>query len=196
MKYESQFRKYFRDVGIFTFRDARRFLKMMGASDAYAKLFVYNQVKAHGLLRVGKGYYTFVNNDALAGFAFSPFYYGLEYALTLHKLWTQMANPVIITTTSAVPGVRDSMGSRVIVRRISKKMFFGIERIKYNDIFIPVSDVEKTLVDFIYYRIGLNKEDTAAILKACDKRKLRRYASRSGKRTSISLSNIFAGIKK
>ena len=111
MIYDNDFRKYFSKVQIFSFNDAKRFLTRMGASDAYIKVFVHNQIKRHGLRKVGKGKYTFSSNDAIIGFAFSPFYYGLECALTIRKLWTQMSNLVIVTTTKAVPGIRSSMGS-------------------------------------------------------------------------------------
>ncbi|MCL5419724.1 MAG: hypothetical protein M1354_02485 [Candidatus Marsarchaeota archaeon] len=191
MIYDNDFRKYFSKVQIFSFNDAKRFLTRMGASDAYIKVFVHNQIKRHGLRKVGKGKYTFSSNDAIIGFAFSPFYYGLECALTIRKLWTQMSNLVIVTTTKAVPGIRSSMGSRIIIRRISKRMFFGIEWVNYNGVFVPVSDPEKTLVDFFYYRIGLNDEDLRSLMLACDKKKLARYARRSNNRVKLAIAKVF-----
>ena len=191
MIYDNDFRKYFSKVQIFSFNDAKRFLTRMGASDAYIKVFVHNQIKRHGLRKVGKRKYTFSSNDAIIGFAFSPLYYGLECALTIRKLWTQMSNLVIVTTTKAVPGIRSSMGSRIIIRRISKRMFFGIEWVNYNGVFVPVSDPEKTLVDFFYYRIGLNDEDLRSLMLACDKKKLARYARRSNNRVKLAIAKVF-----
>ena len=104
---------------------------LLTASDSYVKLFMHLQTKRHGLLKIGKGKYTFIRNDATVGFAFTPFYYGMEHALTIHGLWTQMTNPVIITTGKAVPGIREAAGYRIVVRRIAKRMFFGIEYLKY-----------------------------------------------------------------
>lgn len=195
MLYDREFRRYFSNVMLFTFKDAERFLKRMGASKAYAKLFIHNQIKRHGLLRVGKGRYTFSKNEAIAGFAFSPFYYGLEYALTIHRIWTQMANPVVITATKAVPGVRTSMGGRIIVRRISERMFFGMEMVKYSDIFVPVSNPEKTLLDFIYYKIGLSDIDAASLLRACDRKKLINYSKRYGRMVRIALNKFLERLR-
>lgn len=190
MKYEDKFTAFFSNVPIFTFKDASRFLNKMGASDAYVKLFMHNQAKRKKLRRVGKGYYTFHEEEEVIGFAFKPFYYGLEYSMTLHKLWSQVSMPVILTATKAVPGIRNSMGKRIMVRRISKQMFFGVEYIRYNGIFIPVSNVEKTLLDFAYFGIKLSDIDMKNILGRCDMKKLKGYAKRCGKRVSKRLSQL------
>ena len=192
MKYEAEFLRYFSKVRLFSFKDARRFLKRLGASDSYVKLFIHLQARRHGLLKIGKGYYTFVKNDASAGFAFSPFYYGLEHALTIHKLWTQMTNPVIITASKAIPGARTSMGYEVTVRRISEKMFFGIEYVRYGGVFVPVSDVEKTLIDFLYFRIGISEDDMESLLGASDKGKLARYSRRCNRRIGAAVKKLLA----
>jgi predicted transcriptional regulator of viral defense system len=193
--YEKAFRDYFSKVQLFTYKDAERFLRSMGASEAYVKLFVHNQVKRHGLRRVGRGRYTFTDNDAVIGFAFSPFYYGMEYALTIHGLWAQMTNPVVITSTTAVPGQREVMGSRILLRRISKRMFFGVEQARYNSLFVPVSDPEKTLIDFVYYRVNLNDDDLRSLVGACDRKRLERYARRCGPRVRKGLERILKQVK-
>jgi len=190
MKYETKFNKYFSNLKIFTFKDAERFLLNHNASKNYIKLFMHNQVIKHGLLKIGKGYYTFQNNEAVVGFRFTPFYYGLEYALTIMKLWTQMANPVVLTATKTVPGSRVLMGQNVTVRRISKNMMFGFEYIKYSGIFIPVSDVEKTLIDFTYYKIRLSNADIKSMLKQINHKKIERYLLKYSKHLKSSVHNI------
>lgn len=190
MKYEKEFENYFSKENIFTLGDARRFLSKLGASEAYAKLFIHNQVKRQRIFALGNGYYTFSNNEAVVGFRFAPFYYGLEYALTIRRLWTQMANPVVITASKAKPGVKEIMGHRVIVRRIAKRMMFGFEYVKYSGLFVPVSDIEKTIIDFTYYRIGLGSEDMRTLLGSADKRKLMAYALKSGARVRRSVEAL------
>lgn len=192
MLYEKRFAEHFSKVPIFTSGDARRFLKKMGASEAYIKLFMHNQLKRHGLRRIGKGAYTFNDADAVVGFAFAPFYYGMEYALTIRRLWTQMADPVIITTRKVVPGMRESAGTQITVRRISERMFFGMEQVIYEGMFIPVSDAEKTLIDLIYYRVNIGAEDMGALIAACDKEKLRKYSKRCSARVRERLGRTFA----
>ncbi|MGC9037485.1 MAG: type IV toxin-antitoxin system AbiEi family antitoxin domain-containing protein [Candidatus Micrarchaeia archaeon] len=190
MKYEKEFENYFSKESIFTLNDAKRFMSKLGASEAYAKLFIHNQVKKHRIFALGNGYYTFSNNEAVVGFRFAPFYYGLEYALTIRRLWTQMANPVVITATKAKPGEKEIMGHRIIVRRIAKKMMFGFEYVKYSGLFVPVSDIEKTVIDFAYYRIRLEDEVVRVLLDNADKHKLRVYASKSGVRVRRSIEAL------
>jgi predicted transcriptional regulator of viral defense system len=176
VKYKKAFIEYFSKLKFFSFKDAKRFLLNMGSSEDYVKLFLHNQIKRHNLFRIGKGFYTFQNNEAVIGFRFSPFYYGLEYALTIRNLWTQMASPVIITTRNVRSGRREIFGANVIIRKISKKMFFGYEYINYSGIFVPVSDPEKTFIDFFYFktpfpkecRIKLNKQKLKRYLKLCN----------------------------
>ena len=191
MLYEKRFAEHFSKVQIFTFKDASRFLKRLGASEAYVKLFMHNRLKK-GMRRIGKGAYTFQDTDAVIGFAYSPFYYGMEYALTIHRLWTQMADPVIITTRSVVPGEREAGGTQITIRKISGRMFFGTERLLYDGMFVPVSDVEKTLIDFIYYRVNIGAEDMSSLVAACNKGKLRKYSRLCSKTVSTRLNRILS----
>ena len=62
------------------------------------------------------------------------------------------------------------------------KMFFGFGMMKYYDFWIPVSDVEKTLVDFVYFREPLSKETMLEIKKRIRKEVLEDYLSRCPKR--------------
>ncbi len=190
MKYEKDFTAYFSKTAVFSSKDAGRFLRKAGASDSYIKLFLHNQVKKKKALRIGRGMYTFKDNEAVAGFMFRPFYYGMEYAMTIRRLWTQMANPVVITATSAVPGPRLAMNRKIVVRRISKRMFFGYGYVNYSGMFVPVSETEKILVDFIYYRRKLNGEDIIRLINASDRKKLAGYAKRSGRRVTMALEKI------
>ncbi|MGC8587389.1 MAG: hypothetical protein ACP5K9_03850 [Candidatus Micrarchaeia archaeon] len=93
-----------------------------------------------------------------------------------------MANPIVITASKAKPGMKEIMGHRVIVRRIAKRMMFGFEYVKYSGLFVPVSSIEKTIIDFAYYRIRLGSEDMRALLGSADRRKLMVYASKGGAR--------------
>jgi hypothetical protein len=54
-------------------------------------------------------------------------------------------------------------------------MFFGFEMIKYFDHWIPVSDVEKTFIDFVYFKEPLQEEVLAEIRKRIDRKKLDGY---------------------
>ncbi|MDP2973443.1 MAG: hypothetical protein Q8N60_00180, partial [Candidatus Diapherotrites archaeon] len=66
-------------------------------------------------------------------------------------------------------------GANVLVRRINRKMFFGFDLIKYYEHWLPVSDIEKTLVDFFYFKEPLSKETLEEIKQKLEKKKLNQY---------------------
>ncbi len=178
MKYKASFVEFFSKQIMFTTGDARRFLIKLGADESYIRLMLHYLVESGDLYSIGKGAYTFHRNEVAIGFKFRPFYYGLQYALTIRKIWTQQAVPVIVTTGRANPGARGIMGTRVILHRIDRARFFGFEYVNYGGVFVPVSDVEKTLIDFNYYHIKLSEETLESIRKEIDKVKLLEYEKR------------------
>jgi predicted transcriptional regulator of viral defense system len=176
MKYEGPFVNFFSEKSIFTTGDARRFLSVLGASEVYTRLLLHNMIRTGRLYRIGKGTYTFNKNEAVVGFEFRPFYYGMQYALTIRKLWTQQSTPVIITRRMANPGVRSALGIKVIVHRINENAFFGFDYVKYGGIFVPVSDPEKTLLDFKYYGIRIDPDTMKVLERISDRKKLEEYS--------------------
>ena len=178
MKYENAFVEFFSKQDIFTTGDARRFLSRLGAGEPYIRVMLHNLTQSGTIHRVGKGSYTFKRNESIIGFGFRPFYYGLQYALTIRKLWTQQSVPVIITKSKANPGIRDVMGIRVLLRRINENGFFGFEYLNYGGIFVPVSDLEKTFLDFIYYGVYLDPDTMKELRNKLNGSKLRDYSKR------------------
>jgi len=75
-------------------------------------------------------------------------------------------------------GVRTFEGANYIVRRIKREMFFGFELTKYGDFWIPVSGLEKTLIDFVYFRQQLNIEVLMEVRKKVDWKTLNAYLKR------------------
>ena len=74
--------------------------------------------------------------------------------------------------------MREILGSNVNIRSVDSRYLFGSDLLKYGDLSLPVSDVEKTLLDFLYFGIKLDKEAIKGISERIDHRKLRIYASR------------------
>jgi len=178
MKYEAVFADFFAKQLIFDINDARRFLSRLGASEAYIRLMLHNLAQDGKLQRIGKGTYSYNRNESIIGFKFRPFYYGLQYALTIRKLWTQQSAPVIMTRSLANPGIRDIMGIRVIVHRINEKAFFGYDYVNYGGVFVPVSDVEKTLLDLNYYGLSIDPETKERLNEMANRSKLLEYTSK------------------
>lgn len=178
MKYLREVHERFRRAPAFTITDLRVFLGRKGIGKEYLYLLVHNLLAKGELKRISRGVYTFRNESQVVGFGFRPFYYGLQEALSLRNLWEQETNPVVITPRKVRSGVRSFEGANYVVRRISRRMFFGFETVKYADFWIPVSDVEKTLIDFVYFRQPLGMEAAVELKKRADRKKLDGYLKR------------------
>ena len=190
MKYVKKFIEHFSGLPVFTTRDARLFLSGQGASKGYAQLFLANLLKSGRVRRIKKGAYTFGDDPMLAGFAFYPSYHGLQNALSILNLWEQETNTVIITPLRVRSGMREVLGGKVMVRRIGRSMFFGFEAVRYFDYWIQVSDVEKTLIDFVYFREPLGEEVLAEMKKRIDRGKLDKYLKRCPERVGKRVGAI------
>jgi len=162
----------------FTSRDAAVFFRKEGVSPAYRNLLLHKLVKQGELFPITKGVYTFRQEMQAVGFAFQPFYYGLQDALSLRNLWEQETAPVVITPRRVRTGVRKFLGNNYVVKRIDRKMFFGFSLLKYGDFWVPVSDAEKTLIDLVHFRQPVSEEALAGIKKAIRKEVLEEYLKR------------------
>ncbi len=182
MKYVKSAREHFFGQHVFSVRDLSIFLAEKGISRPYARLLLHNLLKKGEIVRVSRGIYSFKKDPAHWGFAFSPFYYGLQESLSLRNLWEQETIPVIITPLKVRPGVREVSGSNILVRRIKRKMFFGFEMMEHYDSFIPVSDTEKTLLDFQYFREPLPENALKELLRKAEGKKLESYLKKYPKR--------------
>jgi len=158
MKYIDLVRTHFRVRTIFTIKDVKRLLSQKGISLNYTYVLMNHLTKKGEIKKITRGAYTFKEEIEVVGFAFSPFYYGLQEALSLRNLWEQEVNPVVITPRKIRQGVRKFLGNNYLIKRVNRSMFFGFEMIKYYEFWIPVSDVEKTLIDFVYFKQALQKE--------------------------------------
>lgn len=190
MKHVGLVRKWLKRQPVFSIKDLRVLLAKNRISKPYSNLLVHNMLKSGELHRIAKGVYSFQSDAMVSGFAFSPFYYGLQEALSLRNLWEQETNPVIITPKKIRPGLRQIMGSNVLVRRISRKMFFGFDLVKYYDFWLPVSDAEKTLIDFVYFKEHLPKEALEELAAKINKKKLGQYLKKCNSKTSDKVKKL------
>ena len=85
---------------------------------------------------------------------------------------------MIITVRKVRNGIRSISGANALIRRIDKKYFFGYAYIKQGDFYFPVSDVEKTFIDMVYYNENISNELVASIKKRIDRKKLKSYLKR------------------
>ncbi len=176
MKYVKEFIERFSKYPLFTFNDARLVIEDIGGpSGSYTRRFLYLMLKKGRIYRVTKGYYAVKKDLEVVGLAFEPYYYGLGYALTHHGMWEQQANITVITTKAVNEGIRIIFGNNVIFKRIPEKFFFGYESIQMGNYSIHISDLEKTLIDVVYFKNQYADYVFRNISKKVDKKKLRRY---------------------
>jgi len=190
LKYLADFREHFSKKVVFTITDAKIFLSQKKISENYLYLLIHNLLKKKEIIKLSRGIYSFRKELLVAGFAFNPFYYGLQEALSLNGIWEQETIPIIITPRKTRTGIRKVLDSNILVRRIDRKMFFGFEFIKYYDFFIPVSLSEKTLIDFAYFNEPISKEVINELKKKIDEKTLKEFLKKCSKRVNLKVSNF------
>src|SRR3989338_2148832 len=127
------------------------FASVNRAVKGYSKQLIRNLVLQGKAKKLAKGCYTKYDEPSLAVFCFKPAYLGLQDAMSHHELWEQETIPVIITARKVRSGIRQVMGGNVLVRRVFPEYLFGYEPVKEGEFFLPYSDVEKTLIDMVYF---------------------------------------------
>ena len=190
----SHFAKY----PVFTYRDVELYLKGKGKRTGNLPRTISYLKSSGRLYTIRKGSYTLKRDSAVAGFAFTPFYYGLLSALTIRDLWTQDSRPEILTLRKVRNSRMHIFGdpkNTIFVHHVPAKYFFGFEVIGYAGLKVPVSDPEKTLIDLFYYKVRLSIQDYGGLLKAIDRRKLAEYLKFYDKHTSVSVTNFIKRYK-
>ncbi len=184
MKHLSFVRERFskKDFPIFTVQDVKTALSNKGISAGYVYLLFHNLVKRKEIIRITKAVYTFHKYDIVVGFAFYPFYYGFENALNMRGISEQGTNLIIITPKNVREGIRSFQGRNFRIKRIKNEFFFGYETMEYDGFKVPVSDLEKTIIDMFYFDDYIREELWPEILKNLDMKKLNLYLNRYDKK--------------
>jgi predicted transcriptional regulator of viral defense system len=173
MKYTARIRKEFSKSNKPVFSSSE--LSSFGIGPKYKKRLLHLMLARGEIKRITRGEYTFHNDLDAVGFAFRPFYYGLEDALSIMKISDQGTNPIVITLKNVRQGVRDFYGRNYVVKRIPKEFFFGYVLVRHGSFFIPVSDLEKTIIDMVYFKQYIRDELWPGILKEIDMKRLNGY---------------------
>ncbi len=149
-------------------------VRIVGSKN-YTKQILRLLIKKKKIKRICKSYYSIYEDPSLIVFCYKPSYLGLYDALSFHDLWEQETVPIVITCVKARQGIRKVLGSNVIIKRIKPKYVFGFDYYKNNSFYLPYSDIEKTLIDFFYFKEKLDKEILRKLIKKADKKKLKSY---------------------
>lgn len=183
-KYLLEIRDLFRKSPVVSFSSIERIINRKKRVRQYAKQLVRNLILKKTIKKLAKGFYTMHDDPSLAVFCFKPAYLGLQDALSYHNLWEQETIPVIITAGKARQGIRKINSSNVLVRRLDKKYLFGFDYSRQSgqdgqagqdNFYLPYSDIEKTIIDMIYFREKLSPEALSEARKKLSKKKLAFY---------------------
>jgi predicted transcriptional regulator of viral defense system len=170
-KHITKIRDFIKKTPVFSSKDIERIAK----DKNYAHLILSKLTKKEEIFRLTKGFYSAFNDPTFSVFCFKPSYLGLYEALSLRNLWEQEVNTTIITIKKVRNGIRKILETNVIIKRIKPKYFFGFDYIKYNNFYIPVSDLEKTLIDLIYFKEPLTGQVLKNLKNKIDKKKMLKY---------------------
>lgn len=189
-KYLKEIELLFKKSPIVKYSSINRIIKNKNNVKQYDKRFINYLLKKNKIKRITKGYYTIFDDSSLAVLCFQPSYLGLQDALSLNNLWEQETIPVIITIKKIRPGIREILGNNVLIRRIKKKYFFGIQYIQQDNIAFPYSDIEKTFIDMVYFKEKMDKDVINNFKEKINNKKLNKYLSIYPKRIRSKVINI------
>ena len=175
MKYTKDVLEFFKSSPVVDIHSLKRFLRSKGASDGYVSVMLNHLLKRGLINRITKGFYSVYNDPTLITYCLKPSYIGLESALSMRELWEQESSVVVITPLKVRVGVRDVFNSNVFVHRLKQEYFFGYDFIDYYNFKIPVSDVEKTLIDLVHFNRFVSKDVLEEIKKIISRKKLKNY---------------------
>ncbi len=174
-KYIKDIENFFEKSPVVNYKSIEMIIKEKKNIKQYTKQFIRNQVLKGKIKKLVKGYYTIYDNINLSVHCFKPSYLGLQDALSYHNLWEQETTPIIITIRKVKPGIREILGLNVMIKRINRKYLFGFDYIKDGDFYFPVSDIEKTFIDMIYYKQYMDEELIHEFRQRIDKKRLKEY---------------------
>lgn len=161
-------------------------------SEGYAHLLMSYLVRRGEAKRITRGFYTVHEDPSLLVYCFKPAYLGLQDAMSVHGLWEQETVPVVVTCRRVRTGLRSVMGQNAVVRRISRRYFFGYDYVERGGLHLPVSDVEKTLIDLVYFREA-GPEAVEGFRGRVDRGKLEAYLRRYPERLRRRVRELLAG---
>lgn len=161
-------------------------------NNAYAKLLVHNLIIKGKIHKLSKGVYTIHTNPELAIFAFKPAYFGLQDALSFYNIWEQETIPVIITSKKVRSGIRNILGSNVLIKHLEPKLLFGYKYFLANETAYSYSDIEKTLIDLVYFNEPISPEALKKLRKLINKNKLLVYLKSYNSKIKAKVLKIIA----
>ena len=175
-KYLGKIEELFQKSPVVSYDSIKRVITEKKKGTQYTKQLIRNLIVKGKIKKLAKGCYTTHNENGISVFCFTPAYLGLQDALSFHNLWEQETIPIIITSKRVRQGIRSILNGNVLVRRIDKKYLFGFEYYAQgNNVYLPYSDIEKTLIDMVYFKEKIDKEVIKNLIKKVQRKKMDKY---------------------
>lgn len=184
-KYQKQIEGLLKKSPVVSYNSIKRVVNNKKKASQYSKQLVRNLILNGKLKTIAKGFYTIHDDPSLVVFCLNPSYLGLQDSLSQNSLWEQETIPVVITSRKVRQGLRKINGSNVLIRTIKKEYVFGIDYKKSGSFYLPYSDIEKTLIDMVYFKQKMSKEVLSSIKKKINKRKLSLYLKKYPKKMRL-----------
>ena len=168
----------------------------------YAKTLLHSLRKKGEIIELMKGWYSFKKSPYLITIPLAESYIGLGSAAFLHGAWNTITSIDVLTTyapRNIRVGERTIADQKLMVRKVSEKMYFGYELKHVDEIKeqIRVSDPEKTLIDLIYFNYALKDEIIPNLIEICNRKKIRKYLKiikkkkvKSSKRIEMTINEL------
>jgi len=189
-KYLKKIEDLFKKSPVVDAKSISRIIRNKKNIKQYNKQLIRNLILKGKIKRLTKGFYTIHDEASLAVFCFSPAYLGLQDSLSFYDLWEQETIPIIVTTRKVRQGIRKILGMNILIRRLDKKYFFGLEYEKYGDFYVPISDIEKTFIDMVYFRQRIDRDLIKNFKNKINKKKLNSYLQKYSKIIKKQVLNL------
>ena len=170
-KYMKEIKGFFGKTPVVSSAD----IKVYTGKKGYSYLLVNNLIKRGEIKRIKKGFYTIHDDPVVSVFCYRPSYIGMQEALSIYGLWEQETNVVIVTSQKTKHRKIEVFESNVILHRINPRYMFGFDLIKYGNFYVPVSDLEKTLIDLVYFNEIPDKKILREMRKRINAKKFGKY---------------------
>lgn len=177
MKYINKVRQYMERTPVF---DTKSVTRLVGNAK-YTYVLLNHLLRKGEIKRLTKGYYTIHEEPTLIVYCLKPAYLGLQDAMSFHNLWEQETMPIVLTVRKVRIGIRHVFGNNVMIRRLSPKHFFGYDYHTVDGLHLPVSDIEKTFIDMVYFN-ELRNDMVRPFKRKINKKKLQEYLKKYDKK--------------
>jgi len=170
--------------------------KITGQSKKIMTVYVNRMCKKNLLFKIKKNSYS-ISDDVfvVASQLYFPSYLGLSTSLYLNNILSQVVDKIYVVYPRQKKKLK-IFGTEIVFFKLNPKLLFGYKKIKKEDSFIFISDIEKTLIDYLLLNNKLDVELIKDILVKSDILKLEEYLKKINKEHLVRKVGYFLDLLK